>query len=155
MNWAGKFSHFNFTVSFFLNTTVGFYIHSQFFPKPLYTNATPDSSSERLLLGPFSGKPACQYINVSPNKPPRGVCAAGFLNKETALVRDVEDYPGHIACDGGTKSELVVPLILNHDGQQIGLGVLDLDCLAVGGFDEDDRVGVERISELLVRSSHW
>jgi len=78
--------------------------------------------------------------------------------RKTALVPDVELYPGHIACDGDTKSEVVCPLILKSNGgnaEVTVLGVLDLDCLAVGGFDEEDRKGLERIAELVVKSCDW
>lgn len=109
-----------------------------------------------MLLGPFCGKPACQYINTSLGKA-RGVCANAFIQRQTALVPDVDRYPGHIACDGDTKSEIVCPLVLKSDDPQrvVTLGVLDLDCLAVGGFDEEDRVGLERIVDLVVRSCDW
>lgn len=80
------------------------------------------------------------------------MCADAFLQKKTVLVPDVEAYPGHIACDGGTKSEIVCPL-LRDDGSVIG--VLDLDCLAVNGFTEEDRVGLERIAAHLVQISKW
>lgn len=68
---------------------------------------------------------------------------------------DVEEYPGHIACDGETRSEIVCPLILEHGGQVTILGVLDLDCLALNGFGEEDKVGLEKIAKLVVYSSDW
>lgn len=71
------------------------------------------------------------------------------------LVPDVEAYPGHIACDGETKSEIVCPLLLEQTGKVIPLGVLDLDCLALNGFEDADRVGLERIAKLVVESSDW
>lgn len=109
---------------------------------------------DQLLLGPFCGKPACQFIQVTPDNA-RGVCAAAFLKRETVLVPDVEAYPGHIACDGETKSEIVCPLLLGQDGQVTALGVLDLDCLALNGFGEEDRIGLEKIAKLIVSSSDW
>jgi len=139
----------------------GFYLDSSLFPPPRIsrngssTSDTPTSS--KLLLGPFCGKPACQFINTTPGKA-RGVCADAFVQRKTALVPDVEQYPGHIACDGDTKSEIVCPLILrsNSDNAEVmALGVLDLDCLVVGGFDEEDRKGLERIAELVVESCDW
>ncbi|KAH8827324.1 GAF domain-like protein [Flagelloscypha sp. PMI_526] len=136
----------------------GFYIDSRFFPQPLYPAAVSPNTTEqppRLLLGPFSGKPACQYINVPSHKPPKGVCAAGFLTKKTVLVPNVEEFPGHIACDGDTKSEIVIPLLLKVKEEQVVLGVLDLDCLGVGGFGEEDKEGLEKIVELVVKASHW
>ncbi|KAL5507558.1 hypothetical protein ACEPAH_7014 [Sanghuangporus vaninii] len=131
----------------------GFYIDSSLFPRASLspTGVIDQTEGEnRLLLGPFSGKPACQFIETSPSKA-RGVCADAYMQKKTILVPEVDSYPGHIACDGETKSEIVCPLLLA--GRSIG--VLDLDCLAVNGFDEDDRVALERIADLVVKSSDW
>ncbi|KAJ3927560.1 MAG: GAF domain-like protein [Lentinula lateritia] len=124
----------------------GFYIDSTRFPK----STDWEVEGNRLLLGPFCGKPACQFINVTPGKA-RGVCADAFMDAETKSVPDVDSYPGHIACDGETKSEIVCPLI---HGNQV-LGVLDLDCLAMCGFDEDDQKGLEKIVELVVNACDW
>ncbi|TFK70636.1 GAF domain-like protein [Pluteus cervinus] len=130
----------------------GFYIDAQFFPVP--RNGAKSNGTGRLLLGPFCGKPACQFITVIPEKA-RGVCADAFLQKRTLLVPEVDVYPGHIACDGDTKSEIVCPLFLREGDMEIGLGVLDLDCLAVNGFDEDDRQGLEKIAAYIVRACDW
>jgi len=73
------------------------------------------------------------------------------MDAKTKLVPDVEMYPGHIACDGETKSEIVCPLVSGH---QV-LGVLDLDCLALAGFDEEDQKGLEKIAELVVKACDW
>ncbi|KAJ3970503.1 GAF domain-like protein [Lentinula raphanica] len=124
----------------------GFYIDSTRFPK----TTDSDVDGGRLLLGPFCGKPACQFINVTPGKG-RGVCADAYMNAETVLVQDVDSYPGHIACDGETKSEIVCPLL---KGTRV-IGVLDLDCLALGGFDKDDQAGLEKIAELVVKACDW
>lgn len=110
--------------------------------------------SDRLLLGPFCGKPACQYIDYAPEKA-RGVCAAGYIQRETVLVPNVQNYPGHIACDGDTQSEIVCPLFADTDAGRVAIGVLDLDCLAPGGFDEDDKLGLERISGLISKACDW
>jgi L-methionine (R)-S-oxide reductase len=110
--------------------------------------------SSRLLLGPFCGKPACQFIDTSPGRS-RGVCADAFTSRRTVVVLDVDAYPGHIACDGQTKSEIVCPLILRSSGKEVGLGVFDLDCLARGGFDDDDRTALEKIVELVVDACDW
>lgn len=131
----------------------GFYIDSSLFPTPSLSSVNKDDPAkeeENLLLGPFCGKPACQFINVTPGKA-RGVCADAFIQRNTILVPDVDSYPGHIACDGDTKSEIVCPLVF--EGRCIG--VLDLDCLAVRGFDEDDKKGLEKISKLVVESCDW
>ncbi|KAJ6538891.1 GAF domain-like protein [Mycena vulgaris] len=134
----------------------GFYLDSELFPQP--TNRGPPGENVpggRLLLGPFNGKPACQYINTTPGKA-RGVCADAFLQRRTVVVSDVESYPGHIACDGETRSEVVCPLILRlDDGTVRVFGVLDLDCLVVDGFDDEDKTGLEKIAELLVRACDW
>ncbi|KAI0081962.1 GAF domain-like protein [Panus rudis PR-1116 ss-1] len=135
----------------------GFYIESAYFPSPRLTSgnvAAGQGDSRHLLLGPFCGKPACQFINVTPGKA-RGVCADAFMHRQTKLVADVDAYPGHIACDGETKSEIVCPLIVKHQAEETVVGVLDLDCLALGGFDSDDEVGLTRIAELLSRSCDW
>ncbi|KAF7305888.1 GAF domain-containing protein [Mycena chlorophos] len=132
----------------------GFYLDAPLFPQ---RRISPESTTQskpttsRLLLGPFNGRPACQYINTTPGKA-RGVCADAFLQRRTVLVEDVEKYPGHIACDGATRSEIVCPLVLD-DGNIVG--VLDLDCLAVGAFNAEDKAGLEKIAELLVKSCDW
>ncbi|KAJ7680883.1 GAF domain-like protein [Mycena polygramma] len=135
----------------------GFYLDAQLFPQsrtPRGENGNHVAPS-RLLLGPFNGKPACQYINTTPGKA-RGVCADAFLQRRTVVVSDVETYPGHIACDGETRSEVVCPLVLRSDGDTVRvLGVLDLDCLAVAAFDDEDKAGLERIAELVVRACDW
>ncbi|EPQ57075.1 GAF domain-like protein [Gloeophyllum trabeum ATCC 11539] len=127
----------------------GFYIDSAFFPA-----AHDLDQSGKLLLGPFCGKPACQFINITPGKA-RGVCADAYLRRETILVPDVERYPGHIACDGETKSEIVCPLLLEQGDKQIAVGVFDLDCLALEGFDEEDKAGLVRLADLVVKASDW
>jgi len=70
-------------------------------------------------------------------------------------VPDVDLYPGHIACDGETKSEIVVPLV-HRIGDEVRIyGVLDLDCLAINGFTEEDRVGLEKIVNLIINACNW
>ncbi len=72
------------------------------------------------------------------------------------MVPNVDEYPGHIACDGETKSEIVCPLVYRQkDGSDLFLGVLDLDCLALNGFDEEDKKGLERIAALVVNICEW
>lgn len=88
-----------------------------------------DEKSQDLVLGPFQGKPACIRI-----KPDRGVCGAAYSTKKSQLVKDVHQFPGHIACDPQSRSELVIPLIVS--GQCVG--VLDLDSPTVGRFTTDD-----------------
>jgi len=127
----------------------GFYIHEKFFP-----GGSSNIENTKLLLGPFGGKPACQYINITPGKA-RGVCAEAYLKRETVIVDDVNNHPGHIACDGDTQSEIVCPLVLRQNGSEAVVGVLDLDCLSLGGFDEDDKVGLEKIARLIAQGCDW
>ncbi|MBR4069107.1 MAG: GAF domain-containing protein [Clostridia bacterium] len=105
-----------------------------------------NTGKEELLLGPFQGKAACIRIPFS-----RGVCGAAAREERTQLVRDVHQFPGHIACDSASNSEIVVPLM--HGGQL--MGVLDIDSPLVGRFDADDRTGLERIAAMLSRSCRW
>lgn len=96
---------------------------------------------DRLRLGPFQGPPACMTLSV-----PGGVCAAAVLRGETILVEDVHRFPGHVACDSRSRSEIVVP-ILNRRGKI--QAVLDVDGLRVGDFDKIDQLHLEEIAGLL------
>ncbi|KLK90790.1 GAF domain-containing protein [Microvirga vignae] len=97
-----------------------------------------------LVLGPFQGKAACVRIAVG-----RGVCGAAVERKASIVVPDVHAFPGHIACDSASRSELVVPLI--KDGRVIG--VLDLDSPHPDRFDEEDREGCERLVQIYLGAS--
>lgn len=97
-----------------------------------------------LVLGPFQGKPACIRIAVG-----RGVCGTAAATRQTQVVPDVHAFPGHIACDADSRSEIVVPLI--KDG--VLIGVLDLDSPRPGRFDEADRAGLEAAAGLLLDAS--
>jgi L-methionine (R)-S-oxide reductase len=77
------------------------------------------------------------------------------MSRKTIVVPDVDAYPGHLACDGDTKSEIVCPLILRSLEKEVTLGVFDLDCLAQDGFDDDDRTGLEKIAQLVVDACDW
>ncbi|MBL0374909.1 GAF domain-containing protein [Rhizobium sp. KVB221] len=99
---------------------------------------------EELVLGPFQGKVACVRIAVG-----KGVCGAAVAERKSMLVADVHAFPGHIACDAASRSELVVPLI--RDGAVFG--VLDLDSPLPGRFDAEDQAGFERLAEIYVRAS--
>jgi L-methionine (R)-S-oxide reductase len=94
-----------------------------------------------LVLGPFQGKPACVRIPIG-----KGVCGTSAARAATVLVPNVHDFPGHIACDPNSRSELVVPLI---EGGVV-LGVLDLDSPLLARFDELDREGCEQLVALFV-----
>ena len=95
---------------------------------------------ETLVLGPFQGKPACIEIALG-----RGVCGTAAQENRTQLVPDVHLFPGHIACDSASNSEIVVPLRV--DGQLVG--VLDIDSPWPGRFTEEDRQGLEAVAEVL------
>lgn len=86
-----------------------------------------------LVLGPFQGLPACVRIPVG-----RGVCGSAVAQKETILVEDVHAFPGHIACDAASNSEIVIPLIKNDEV----IGVLDIDSPLKGRFSKDDEAGL-------------
>jgi len=99
---------------------------------------------QELVLGPFQGRVACVRIALG-----RGVCGSAALRRETLIVPDVDAFPGHIACDAASRSEIVVPLIQN--GQL--LGVLDLDSSQLNRFDQEDSVGLNAIVAVLLQSS--
>jgi GAF domain-containing protein len=96
-----------------------------------------------LVLGPFQGKPACVRIAVG-----KGVCGAAVERRQSMLVEDVHAFPGHIACDAASRSELVVPVM--SEGAVVG--VLDLDSPNLARFNADDRDGLERAVKIYVDS---
>lgn len=98
-----------------------------------------------LVLGPFQGKPACIRIPLG-----RGVCGTAAQTRQSQLVVDVHAFPGHIACDAASRSELVIPLL---KGDQL-LGVLDLDSPSPGRFTEADRAGAEAIAAIWTKASN-
>jgi GAF domain-containing protein len=93
-----------------------------------------------LVLGPFQGKVACVRIAYG-----RGVCGTAAATRETQIVPDVEQFPGHIACDAGSRSEIVVPILSR--GKLVA--VLDLDSYELASFDAADAAGLQPIAELL------
>jgi GAF domain-containing protein len=97
-----------------------------------------------LVLGPFQGKVACVRIALG-----RGVCGAAAQQRQTIVVPDVHAFPGHIACDAASRSEIVVPLL--RDGRLFG--VLDLDSPREGRFDADDAEGLAEAARLLLAHS--
>jgi len=100
-----------------------------------------------LVLGPFQGKPACMRIAWG-----NGVCGTAASRGTAIVVPDVDDFPGHIACDTASRSELVVPLVAT--GRVVG--VLDLDSPRRGRFDDEDRTGCQRlVSVLLAHHRDW
>ena len=103
-----------------------------------------DPVSGDLLVGPFQGKPACVRIPLG-----KGVCGTAAAERRTVLVENVHEFPGHIACDSASNSEVVVPVIA--DGRL--LGVLDLDSPLLGRFDAVDARGLEKLVEVFVAAT--
>ena len=97
-----------------------------------------------LVLGPFQGKPACMRIAFG-----RGVCGAAAAKRVTTIVPNVHEFPGHIACDMESKSEMVIPLMKNERF----IGVLDLDSPMLSRFDEGDAAGLETLLKILLAST--
>jgi GAF domain-containing protein len=97
-----------------------------------------------LVLGPFQGKVACTRIAIG-----RGVCGAAAARRETVVVKDVHAFPGHIACDTASQSEIVVPLL---QGGRL-LGVLDLDSPQLARFDQEDAAGLNAAVDVLLQGS--
>ena len=102
-----------------------------------------DVDVEQLILGPFMGKVACQTIQIG-----KGVCGTAAATLQTQVVTDVEAFPGHIACDGETKSEIVCPI--TQSGRLVG--VLDIDCLNLNGFGDVDKHYLELLCEKIAET---
>lgn len=102
--------------------------------------------ADQLILGPFQGKVACQSIKFG-----KGVCGTAASLRESQLVPDVNQYPGHIACDGETNSEVVVPIVA---GGKV-VGVLDIDCLSKDGFDDEDVKYLEELVAKISMTNKW
>lgn len=127
-NRVANLSNASALLNQFLDTTnwVGFYVMEE----------------GELVLGPFQGMPACVRIQVG-----KGVCGTAVADRKTIVVEDVHAFPGHIACDAASQSEIVVPLI--KDGAVIG--VLDIDSPVKNRFSDDDRTGIENFAEILLK----
>jgi len=97
--------------------------------------------SDQLVLGPFQGPLACTRIDFD-----KGVCGHAYTTRESVIVPDVEAFPGHIACSSASKSEIVVPMI---DGDGDVFAVLDVDSDRLDDFSDADRIGLERIVNLI------
>lgn len=97
-----------------------------------------NEQDQELVLGPFQGRPACLRIKAG-----KGVCGSSYAHKKSFRVDNVHDFPGHIACDSASESELVVPMI--HDGKVFG--VLDMDSPKLSRFTADDEKWFERITQ--------
>lgn len=96
--------------------------------------------NNELILGPFQGHPACVHISIG-----KGVCGTAVANNQTQLVDDVNTFPGHIACDANSKSEIVVPIHVNNEI----IGVLDIDAPITQRFSKGDQQGLEEIVSIL------
>ncbi|CEG38037.1 uncharacterized protein PHALS_06078 [Plasmopara halstedii] len=120
---------------------VGFY-----FVRPL-TNPKATDHDHILLLGPFMGKPACSRIRYQ-----NGVCGASWRTKSVQRVANVHEYPGHIACDDASKSELVTP-VLNKQGEVVAL--IDLDCPRKNGFSVDDERTIVQVARIISEACDW
>ncbi|KAE8386680.1 GAF domain nucleotide-binding protein [Aspergillus alliaceus] len=123
----------------------GFYVRQDKFPN-LNTQGQSQEQQKKLWLGPFQGRPACQEIRFG-----RGVCGTAAEKGETVVVGDVLQFPGHIACDAQSRSEIVVPIL--SQGETVA--IIDVDCTEVDGFDEADRKFLEELAGLLANSCDW
>ena len=101
---------------------------------------------DHLVLGPFQGKPACIRIPMG-----KGVCGTAAATLTTQLVKNVHEFPGHIACDSASNSEIVIPL--QHKGRLVG--VLDIDSPLLGRFTEADKEGLEVCARILEQNCDW
>lgn len=101
---------------------------------------------EQLVLGPFQGKPACVRIPSG-----KGVCGTAVAQRVTQLVEDVHQFPGHIACDAASRSEIVIPILVNNKI----IGVLDIDSPIIARFDREYQNGLEQFVEILKQNTDW
>ncbi|KAI5294899.1 hypothetical protein KEM52_002922 [Ascosphaera acerosa] len=136
----------------------GFYVRADKFYAPCAESASasakadgaaraqPETLRRTLLLGPFQGKPACQSIAFG-----RGVCGTAADQRRSTLVEDVHSFPGHIACDGDSQSEIVVPIIV--EGEVVA--IIDVDCAVKSGFDAVDVQGLEALAAALAEGCDW
>ncbi|EFW99268.1 gaf domain protein nucleotide-binding protein [Grosmannia clavigera kw1407] len=147
VNWAGKlllsYSRAAFSASRSPRNAKGFY--------------TVDTlKKDQLILGPFQGKVACQTIPIG-----RGVCGAAAKQLQTVRVDDVDAFPGHIACDSESRSEIVVPVIATVENGIGGasetklVAIIDIDCAVLNGFDQVDQTYLERLAALTASSCDW
>ncbi|KAK2790389.1 hypothetical protein FQN52_005657 [Onygenales sp. PD_12] len=127
----------------------GFYVRKDKFPSPPSAQQDTNAkvpSTKILLLGPFQGKPACQFIYFG-----RGVCGTSAEKRETVLVDDVLNWEGHIACDADSRSEIVVPILVDRET----VAIIDIDCTEPSGFDDVDKKGLEALASLMAECCDW
>lgn len=101
--------------------------------------------NEELILGPFQGHPACVHIEIG-----KGVCGTAVATKTSQVVEDVHQFPGHIACDANSKSEIVVPIFKNEEV----IGVLDIDAPITHRFTDEDKTHLEEIVKIIEEQLH-
>jgi len=107
---------------------------------------TDPHNPTQLILGPFHGRPACQSIKFG-----KGVCGTAAVEKRVVRLGDVEDWPGHIACDAESRSEIVVPIL--KEGKVVA--IIDIDCGEIDGFDVIDEEGLQRLATTIGESCDW
>ena len=107
-------------------------------------NSGSANPGTELVVGPFQGRPACVRIALG-----KGVCGTSAATRKTIVVPNVDEFPGHIACDAASRSEIVIPLIKNEKLW----GVLDIDSPRLARFDESDRTGIERLAAIFMAAS--
>ena len=130
------------TVAVMANVCAAIHETMGFFWTGFYRVATKSGTDEKeLILGPFQGPVACMHIGYG-----RGVCGTAWKRRETIVVPDVEQFPGHIACSSLSRSEIVVPVF---SGEGEVRAVLDIDSKELATFDETDRACLERICKIL------
>ncbi|KAK2739942.1 hypothetical protein FQN57_006261 [Myotisia sp. PD_48] len=123
----------------------GFYIRADKLQSATSSTGSPDLK-RTLLLGPFQGKPACQWIKFG-----KGVCGTSADRAQTVIVPDVLEWEGHIACDAESRSEIVVPIVVDAEV----VAIIDVDCTEANGFDEIDKKGLEALAALLAVCCDW
>lgn len=101
-----------------------------------------DNANDELVLGPFQGQVACMHIQNG-----HGVCGTAFKNHEVTIVKDVNKFPGHIACDANSQSEIVIPLFKDN----YPIGVLDIDAPVTNRFSEEDAEVLSEFAEVLIK----
>jgi len=126
----------------------GFYVRSTGSAVAVTALDKVDKANGYLTLGPFQGKVACTKIKIG-----KGVCGTAAAQRVTQVVANVHEFPGHIACDATSASEIVVPMIHPQTGDV--LGVLDIDDTCTDAFDEEDKIGLEAVVKALVEACEW
>jgi len=119
---------------------VGFYLIPKYFPDS-FPLKTLSGKEDLLIVGPFQGLPACVEITIG-----KGVCGTAVAKDNVMLVPNVHEFPGHIACDSASNSEIVLPL---HNKKGEVVGVLDIDSPLLGRFDESDQNGLLRVVHII------